>query len=92
MDEHWGDRDGDPGHSDESTPHLWHQRVHMPADQRRMGLDARTEEGALVEFAAALDGSRPSHRVVAWVLLASFGVPAILTALHLAGLLLDALR
>lgn len=83
---------GDPGHSDEPEPHLWHLRLHMPDDQRRMGLDARTEEGALVEFASALDGRRPAHRLVAWVLLVTFGVPAALSAVHLLGLVLDALR
>lgn len=89
-----GSRDpaGDPGHSEPLDPHLWHQRVRMPVEHRRMGFDARTEEGALLEFAASLDATRPVHRVVAWVLLVSFAVPAVLLALRLFGELLDAVR
>jgi hypothetical protein len=61
-------------------------------DARRLGLDRNTEEGALLAFSSALRPSNPTHRVVAWVLLAAFGLPALLALLHyteaLAGLLL----
>jgi hypothetical protein len=87
-----GEAAGDPGHSEVMEPHLWHQRLRMPDDQQRMGLDPRTEEGALVEFASSLDARRPVHRVVAWVLLVAFGIPAALSALHLLGIVGDALR
>ena len=54
-------------------------------DARRIGLDRNTEEGALLAFSGALRPSNPVHRMVAWVLLAAFGFPALLALLHLAG-------
>ena len=51
-------------------------------DARRLGLDRNTEEGALLAFSGALRRDRPGHRVVAWVLLAAFGVPVLLALLH----------
>ncbi len=87
----WG-AEGDPGHSETLEPHLWHTRLRMPAEHRRMGLDARTEEGALVEFASSLDSTRPAHRAVAWLLLLVFAVPALLSLSHLLGELLSATR
>jgi hypothetical protein len=54
-------------------------------DARRVGLDRNTEEGALVAFSSALRSANPVHRVVAWVLLAAFGLPAMFALLHLAG-------
>lgn len=83
---------GDPGHSAPLDPHLWHQRSRMSGEHRRMGLDARTEEGALVEFASSLDATRPAHRVVAWVLLVAFAVPAASMLLRLLGELFSAVR
>lgn len=83
---------GDPGHSEPLDPHLWHQRLRLTPEQQRMGFDSRTEEGALLEFASSLDATRPVHRAVAWVLLVSFAVPAVLLALRLFGELLDAVR
>ena len=50
-----------------------------PADAQRMGLDRNTEEGALVAMAAALDGAKPFHRLVAWALLAAFSLPLLVT-------------
>ncbi len=78
----WGGQ-GDPGHSESLDPHLWHTRLRMSDEHRRMGLDARTEEGALVEFASSLDARRPGHRLVAWVLIAVFAVPALISLAHL---------
>ncbi len=73
-------------------PHLWHARLRMPDEHRRLGLDARTEEGALVEFASSLDARRPMHRMVAWVLLAAFAVPTLLSLAPLLEVLLAAGR
>ena len=52
-------------------------------DARRLGLDRNTEEGALVAFSAALRPANPRHRVVAWVLLIAFGLPALFALAHL---------
>ena len=65
---------GDPGH--EEADLVW-QPPRMPVDQARLGLDRNTVEGAWVEFAAALDRSRVSHRVVAWVLLVLLLIPVV---------------
>jgi hypothetical protein len=54
-------------------------------DSRRIGLDRNTEEGALLALGSALRPDRPLHRLVAWVLLAAFGLPALFALLHLAG-------
>ncbi len=62
-----------------------------PVDARTVGLDRNTEEGALVAFAGALDGRKPWHRLIAWVLLASFGLPALLLLMHLLGEIFQAL-
>lgn len=51
-------------------------------EARRLGLDRNTEEGALLAFSGALRPDKPAHRVVAWVLLAAFGLPVLLALLH----------
>jgi hypothetical protein len=61
------------------------------ADARRIGLDRNTEEGALLAFSSALRPGNPVHRIVAWVLLASFGLPVLFLLLRLAGTLTGAL-
>jgi hypothetical protein len=66
---------GDPGH--EESYAAWRPPA-MPADQARLGLDRNTVEGAWIEFASSLDRRKPSHRVVAWVLLVLIGVPLLL--------------
>jgi hypothetical protein len=48
-----------------------------------LGLDRNTEEGALLAFSRALRPDKPAHRVVAWVLLAVFGIPVVLALVHL---------
>lgn len=53
----------------------------VPAEVQRMGLSRHTEEGALVEFASALDGTKPSHRFIAWLMLFAFVAPAVLALL-----------
>ncbi len=57
-------------------------------DARRRGLDRSTEEGALVAFSGALRPQDRLHRVVAWVLLAAFGLPALFALVHLTGIIL----
>ena len=57
---------------------------HSSQDARRIGLDRNTEEGALIAFSGSLRPDKPAHRIVAWVLLAAFGLPALLLMLHLA--------
>ena len=54
----------------------------LPLDAQRMGLDRNTEEGALVAMAASLNGAKPSHRLIAWVLLLVFVGPLLLGVLH----------
>ena len=72
------DASGDPGHGPVARE-IW-QPPEMPDDLRRMGLTRNTEEGAWIEFASMLDRSRPSHVVIAWlILLALFGVPLLMT-------------
>lgn len=73
------DPSGDPGHD---LPAPWRPPA-MPDDVRRIGLDRNTVEGAWVEFATLLDRRRTSHVVVAWLALAVFVVPVLLTLLDL---------
>jgi len=68
------------------VPHPYGSR-----DARRLGLDRNTEEGALLAFSSALRPDKPAHRVVAWLLLAAFGLPAAFALLHFAGGLLGLL-
>ena len=68
------------------VPHPYGSR-----DAQRLGLDRNTEEGALIAFSGALRGDKPVHRLVAWVLLAAFGIPVAIALLHLAEGLLDVL-
>lgn len=84
MDDQRWEPSGDPGHSD-SRPVSWEPPA-LPPDHARMGLTRNTEEGALIELAANLDGARASHRAVAWLLLVVFALPVLLTAAHLLGL------
>ena len=72
------DASGDPGHGPVGH-HIW-QPPEMPEDLRRMGLTRNTEEGAWIEFVSMLDRSRPSHVLVAWlILVALVGLPAFFT-------------
>jgi hypothetical protein len=80
MDEQFGHRDGDPGHSD--VPPVW-QPPRLPVVDQQLGLTRNTEEGALLEFAASLSSAKKSHVVIAWVLLVSFALPPLLVALSL---------
>jgi hypothetical protein len=61
----------------------------LAPDARRVGLDRNTPEGALLAFSGSLRSSKPSHRIVAWVLLAAFAFPVVLALLDLTGQLVD---
>ncbi|MCX6399736.1 MAG: hypothetical protein NTX33_07395 [Propionibacteriales bacterium] len=67
----------------DDEPQPWSPAGHIPADARRMGLNANVPDGAMLEFAGALDSTKLSHRVVAWVLLVAFLTPALMTVLFL---------
>jgi hypothetical protein len=54
-----------------------------PEDAKRMGLSRHTEEGAVVHFASSLDGAKPGHKMMAWILLVTFAAPALYTLLLL---------
>lgn len=66
---------------DEDLPPLnrLHSMYGIPADAREMGLDRNVPEGAWLAFAGSLSPARPSHRLVAWLLLAVFVMPLLLT-------------
>ena len=70
------DSTGDPGHSDD-VPRPWAPAA-MPDDAARIGLDRNVPDGAWIHFVASLDGRRVSHRLIAWVLLALFGLGVLL--------------
>jgi hypothetical protein len=64
----------------EPTPrgHL-HSMQGIPQDAREMGLDRNVPEGAWLSFAGQLSASKPSHRLVAWLLLFVIVVSFLLT-------------
>ena len=68
---------------DDEVP--WVPVGHLPPDARRVGLSPLVPDGALLEFAGSLDGRRLSHRIVAWVLLAAFVLPLLLTVVEILG-------
>ncbi len=71
-----------PGFEDdqEFDPAIFHRHVQaMPRDAERMGLDRNTEEGALIAMAGSLNSGKASHRIVAWLLVASLVLPVLLT-------------
>jgi hypothetical protein len=74
----WRDQwDGDP------PPLTYaHDIQPIPADARRIGLDRNTEEGALVAMAGSLNPAKPLHRLVAWILLAAFCIPLVITVVN----------
>ncbi|MEJ7834194.1 MAG: hypothetical protein WKF79_14865 [Nocardioides sp.] len=60
---------------DDDTPPSWFGSQHLPPDARAIGLTHHVPDGALLDFAGALDGTKTLHRVTAWVLLVVFGLP-----------------
>ena len=67
---------------DESVPY-WFPGTRLPEEARRIGLTHHVPDGALLDFAGALDSTKPLHRVTAWVMLAVFGLPVLLYVLRL---------
>lgn len=63
---------------DEDEPELVPEPPAIPSEARRMGLTRHTEEGALVAFASSLDGAKTGHKLVAWLMLLTFVLPALL--------------
>ncbi len=55
----------------------------LPEEHVRMGLTRNTVEGAWLEFASNLDPRRPFHVAVAWVALAIFVMPVLVTLVSL---------
>ena len=41
----------------------WFPGNHLPEDARRLGLTHHVPDGALLDFAGSLDGTKPYHRV-----------------------------
>lgn len=72
--------DDDPDHP---APPYWFPGQHLPEDARRMGLTHHVPDGAILEFAGALDSTKPVHRFTAWVMLVVFGLPVVLAVLRL---------
>ena len=65
---------------DEVEPVLhFHHVEALPEDAVRMGLDRNTQAGALIAMAGSLNGTKLSHRLVAWVTLVSLTGPLLLT-------------
>ncbi|MFC0627278.1 hypothetical protein [Kribbella deserti] len=50
-----------------------------PAEAQRMGLSRHTQEGALIEFAAQLNATKPAHRFIAFLMLITFATPVLFT-------------
>jgi hypothetical protein len=68
---------------DEPPPLTYAHDAHpIPQDARRMGFDRNTEEGALISLAGSLNPAKRSHRLVAWVLIAVFCVPLLVTIVN----------
>lgn len=62
---------------DDDAPPFWFPGGHLPEDARKMGLTHHVPDGALLDFAGNLDGTKTLHRVTAWVLLVVFGLPVV---------------
>jgi hypothetical protein len=56
-----------------------HNMQGIPDDARSMGLDRNVTEGAWLAFAGSLNATKPSHRLVAWLMLAALVLPLLLT-------------
>jgi hypothetical protein len=49
-----------------------------------MGLTHHVPDGAILDFAGALDSTKLKHRITAWVMLVVFGLPVVFYVLRLA--------
>ncbi|GAA5156079.1 hypothetical protein GCM10023340_42960 [Nocardioides marinquilinus] len=74
------DEDVDP---DDDAPPYWFPGQHLPEHARGMGLTHHVPDGALLDFAGSLDGTKPLHRITAWVLLVVFGLPVVFAVMRL---------
>ncbi|GAA2156133.1 hypothetical protein GCM10009844_44110 [Nocardioides koreensis] len=74
--------DADDDHDDD-TPPYWDAGQRLPEDARRVGLSHHVPDGALLDFAGALDSRKRLHRVTAWVMLVVFGMPVLFYVLRL---------
>jgi hypothetical protein len=54
-----------------------------PDEAKRMGLSRHTEQGAVLQFASSLDGAKPGHKMMAWILLITFAAPVLYIAFTL---------
>lgn len=63
----------------------WEVERALPSDARRMGLSPNVPDGAMLQFAGSLSSTKLSHRIVAWILLVTFGMPVLLMLLRLLG-------
>ncbi|MDQ3485853.1 MAG: hypothetical protein M3445_10660 [Actinomycetota bacterium] len=68
---------------DDDTPPYWFAGGHLPDHARRMGLTQHVPDGALLDFAGSLDGSKRGHKITAWALLVVFGLPVFFYVLRL---------
>jgi hypothetical protein len=68
---------------DDDAPPYWFPGTRLPDEARRIGLSHHVPDGALLDFAGHLDSSRTYHRVVAWVMLGVFSMPAIFYVIRL---------
>ena len=50
----------------------------FPLDARRMGFDRYSDDGAMIALAASLDPAKPSHKIVAWIMLVALTAPLLL--------------
>lgn len=74
--------DDDYAPDDDSAPD-WFPGEHLPDGARRMGLTHHVPDGALLDFAGNLDGTKALHRVTAWVLLVIFGLPVVFALMRI---------
>lgn len=72
------DDDDDDEHELPPPLNRLHSSYGIPPDAKQMGLDRNVPEGAWLAFAGSLSAARPSHRLVAWLLLAAFVMPLLL--------------
>ena len=83
----WGEPEDDwdddsvAAYDDEAI--AWQPPDCRPADARRMGLTRSVPDGALLDFAGALDPSKVKHRITAWVMLGVFCFPVLMYVMNL---------
>ena len=76
------DEDHSPDDVGDPAPPYWFGGQHLPPHARGMGLTHHVPDGALLDFAGSLDGTKRLHRVTAWFLLVVFGLPVFFAVLR----------